>query len=379
MGIYQTSPAGPHNSSFGDHTMNRSFRKLAIFAGLALIVPAAGACRDEVSAPPGDILAQDSTLSLEVYSANQDSSIPTQTGADTPVTAPDSAPRAGIPAATIAVAPAPAEPAATPAPRRASASPIRAREANAQARRRTSTRTVASRTRRSSRVSTTERATRRTASTRQRSSATRASATTGTSSTSRSGPIGGAVGGNSAGRRVAMRATATLPVGSELSLESGQRICSSGLNVGDEFSAVLAEGVVGPLGTVIPQGATANGEIVSLANNSKANALGLHIESITIDGKKYPVSSQITYSEVDRVRKRSAGSTAARTAAGAGVGGLIGHVVGGDVASTAIGAAGGAIAGAVTAARTRSYDQCVPNGGRITAELTQPLKVQLSE
>ncbi len=176
-----------------------------------------------------------------------------------------------------------------------------------------------------------------------------------------------------------MRATATLPVGSELALESGQRICSSGLNVGDEFSAVLAESVVGPMGTVIPEGATATGEIVSLASNSKANALGLHIESITIDGKKYPVSSQITYSKVDRVRKRSAGSTAARTAAGAGIGGLIGHVVGGDVTSTAIGAAGGAIAGAVTAARTRSYDQCVPNGGRITAELTQPLKIQLSE
>lgn len=178
-----------------------------------------------------------------------------------------------------------------------------------------------------------------------------------------------------------MRGSAIVPAGSEFALETSRRICANTSNVGDEFSARLTQGVVGPLGTVIPEGAIANGEISSLTKRKgEKNAIGLRIESITVDGTTYPVSSQVTYTEVDRVRTRSRGVSAGKAAAGAGIGALLGHVVGGNTQSVVIGAAGGAVAGAVTSsARSRNFDECVPEGGRITAELTQPLKVRLSE
>lgn len=176
-----------------------------------------------------------------------------------------------------------------------------------------------------------------------------------------------------------MRGSAVLPAGSELAFEVNHRICANTSNVGDEFSARLARGVVGPLGTVIPEGAIANGEISSLTKKGERIAIGLRIESITVDGTTYPVSSQVTYTEVDRVRTRSRGGSAGKTAAGAGIGALLGHVIGGSTQSMVIGAAGGAVAGAVTSARSSGFDECVPDGGRITAELTQPLKVRLQE
>jgi hypothetical protein len=170
--------------------------------------------------------------------------------------------------------------------------------------------------------------------------------------------------------------------GSEISLTSGQRVCTNTNSVGDKFTAQIANPVMGANGTVIPVGATAVVSITSLHRSEKAGdniEIGLRVESIAYDGKTYPVSSETTYAQVDRVRAESSGSTARKVATGAAIGAVLGQILGGKTKSTVIGAGAGAAAGAVIANRNADYDGCVPSGGNITIRLTQPLTIQATE
>jgi len=60
------------------------------------------------------------------------------------------------------------------------------------------------------------------------------------------------------------------------------------------------------------------------------------------------------------------------------IGAIAGQIFGHKTKSTVIGAATGAAAGAVVAGATGKYDGCVPNGGRISLKLNQPMTVQQS-
>lgn len=170
--------------------------------------------------------------------------------------------------------------------------------------------------------------------------------------------------------------------GSEISLTAGQRICTNTNSVGDRFTAQIADPVMGANGTVIPVGATAVVSITSLHKSEKAGddiEIGLRVESIAYDGKTYPVSSETTYAQVDKVRSQSSGETARKVATGAAIGAVLGQILGHKTKSTVIGAGAGAAAGAVIANRNADYDGCVPDGGRITIRLTEPLTIQASE
>jgi hypothetical protein len=170
--------------------------------------------------------------------------------------------------------------------------------------------------------------------------------------------------------------------GSEIALSSGQRICTNTNTIGDKFTAQIADPVMGANGTVIPVGATAVVSITSLhkSQNSGDNIqIGLRVESITYAGKTYPVSSEVTYAQVDRVRVQSRTDDAKKVAAGAAIGAVLGQILGHRTKSTVIGAGAGAAAGAVIANRSADYDGCVPSGGRITIRLTEPLTIQVTE
>lgn len=341
--------------------MNKSLRNLVITAGIAFAVQAVAGCQGDTP-DSADALAQDSTLNLEVMLANQDTSLQAQLGADTLAAAPDPIASDTEPVA-VAASPSPAASQSAPSRR------ARSQRAPTQSRARTVRSTRTSRRARAE-VQNTSRSL----------PARRASTTTRGTPAAVSRPAIASGSSTAVRGRFPMRGSAILPAGSELSLEASRRICTGTSSVGDEFSARLAQDIVGPLGTVIPEGSIANGEVSSLTKTKgEKHAIGLRIESITVDGTTYPVSSQVTYTQVDRVRARSRGGSAGKTAAGAGIGALLGHVVGGNTQSVVIGAAGGAVAGAVTSARSRGFDECVPDGGRITAELTRPLKVRLSE
>jgi hypothetical protein len=170
--------------------------------------------------------------------------------------------------------------------------------------------------------------------------------------------------------------------GSQISLNAGQRVCTNTNSVGDRFTAEIAEPVMGANGTVIPVGATAVVSITSLHRSEKAGEeieIGLRVESIAYGGKTYPVTSETTYAQVDKVRSQSGGETARKVATGAAIGAVLGQILGHKTKSTIIGAGAGAAAGAVIANRNADYDGCVPSGGRITIRLTEPLTIQASE
>jgi hypothetical protein len=173
----------------------------------------------------------------------------------------------------------------------------------------------------------------------------------------------------------------TIATGSEISLYSGQRVCTNTYAVGDRFTASVAESVQGSNGVAIPAGATAVIELTSLKRSENANdniQMEFAVRSIAFNGKTYPVSSTVTAAEVQKVRNGDASNDAKKVATGAVVGAVLGQIFGHHTKSTVIGAAGGAAAGAIVAGATGKYDGCVPNGGRISLKLNQAMVVQQS-
>ena len=173
------------------------------------------------------------------------------------------------------------------------------------------------------------------------------------------------------------RALGTVSVGQEMSFYSGQKVCTNTNSVGDRFTAQIAEPVQGSNGATIPAGATAVVEITTLHRSQRSNDnidVGLRVVSITFNGKTYPVVSEVSYAQVERVRGES--STTSDAIKGAAIGAVLGQILGHRTKSTVIGAAGGAAAGAAIGAANAKVDGCILSGGRITVKLTQPLVIQ---
>jgi hypothetical protein len=174
------------------------------------------------------------------------------------------------------------------------------------------------------------------------------------------------------------RGMGTIATGSEISLYSGQRVCTNTYAVGDRFTASVAESVQGSNGVSIPAGATAVIELTSLKRSENANdnvEMEFVVRSIAFNGKTYPVNSSVTSAQVEKVRNGDASNDARKVATGAIIGAIAGQIFGHKTKSTVIGAATGAAAGAVIAGATGKYDGCVPNGGRISLRLNQPVVV----
>jgi YmgG-like glycine-zipper protein len=177
------------------------------------------------------------------------------------------------------------------------------------------------------------------------------------------------------------RGVGTIASGAEIALYSGQRVCTNTYNVGDRFTASVAESVQGSNGVAIPAGATAVIELTSLKRSENANdniEMEFVVRSIAFNGKSYPVNSTVTSAQVEKVRNGDASNDGKKVATGAIIGAIAGQIFGHKTKSTVIGAATGAAAGAVVAGATGKYDGCVPNGGRISLKLTQAMVVQQS-
>jgi hypothetical protein len=173
----------------------------------------------------------------------------------------------------------------------------------------------------------------------------------------------------------------TIASGSDISLYSGQRVCTNTYAVGDRFTASVAESVQGSNGVSIPAGATAVIELTSLKRSENANdnvEMEFVVKSIAFNGKTYPVNSSVTAAQVEKVRNGDASNDGKKVATGAVIGAIVGQIFGHKTKSTVIGAATGAAAGAVVAGVTGKYDGCVPNGGRISLKLNQAMVVQQS-
>jgi hypothetical protein len=180
------------------------------------------------------------------------------------------------------------------------------------------------------------------------------------------------------GTRGSEGSVGTIAAGTSINLASNSRVCTNTNKAGDRFTARVTAPVSGSNGVTIPAGATATVEVVSLKRSENANdpiVMTLRVVSLQVNGKTVPVSSDVTYAQVDRERTTTKTKDAQKVATGAVIGAIAGQILGKDTKSTVIGAATGAAAGTAVAMGTANYDGCIPDGGRITIALNSPVQV----
>lgn len=301
----------------------RSFRPTAIYASAAIALLTLAACNKPDAGK--DALAQDTSLTRDLQLANADTTAQPQLK-DVPTTPPPAPPKAAVVEQRhVASAPPPRRRTPTPTPRQP--------EKVAQT---------------------------------PQPITTTPSGNTVVVAPSKGASSEGAVG--------------VVAAGTNISMSSGQRVCTNTNSVGDRITATLSEAVTASNGVMIPAGATAVLEVTSLGRSNQAGEnmnIGLVVRSISYGGKTFPVNGEIVSAGVEKV-KAADNNDATKVAGGAVVGAILGRILGGrsKTKGTIIGAAGGAAAGAVLAHQTEKYDACLPSGGKVVVRLDSPMSVQ---
>lgn len=166
--------------------------------------------------------------------------------------------------------------------------------------------------------------------------------------------------------------------GARMALASDTRVCTNSHRVGERFTATLRDPVFGSDGSVIPGGSKAEFEITALKrseNSSDEIVIGLAVQSVEVNGTRYPVSAETKQFALEKVR---ASNDAKKVVGGAVIGAVVGQVIGKDTRSTVIGAATGAAAGTAAAVATANHEGCVPAQGIIEVVLTSPLTIPIA-
>ena len=174
--------------------------------------------------------------------------------------------------------------------------------------------------------------------------------------------------------------TGTISAGTTINLSAEQKICTNTHKAGDRFIATVRETVTGTNGVTIPAGSKATVQVVSMKKSENARdqaSIVLNVINVQIGSTAYPIQSQIASAEVAQGER--SGKDAQKVAIGAAIGAGIGQVLGKDTKSTVIGAATGAAAGTAVAMGTANYEGCIPQGGRITINLTSPATIGVSQ
>ncbi len=165
----------------------------------------------------------------------------------------------------------------------------------------------------------------------------------------------------------------TIPAGTALEVTVDETVSSKTSNEVDHFAASLAAPVFVRGQQLLASRSPVSGTVTvsKSAGRFKGNAeLGLTLDSITVDGRRYKIRTT-TYSE-------KSGSRGKRTALGTGIGAAAGAAIGaiaGGGKGAAIGAGAGAGAGVAGSALTGERDVSVPAESKITFELSEPLTI----
>jgi len=165
-----------------------------------------------------------------------------------------------------------------------------------------------------------------------------------------------------------------LPVGTEVSVRTNERIDSRDVVEGQTFSAQIEEDIRDTDGSVaIPRGS----DVWLVTRRVEVNGdITLDVDSISVAGRRYRVS---TSDEELQSRKDGVGGNA-RTGRYVGGGAVLGAIIGaiaGGGKGAAIGAASGAGAGAATQIITRGREVHVPAESVIRFRLDRPLRLRL--
>ena len=176
------------------------------------------------------------------------------------------------------------------------------------------------------------------------------------------------------GRATNTSSSGTIANGTQLSVRTNELIDSSTSNVGQTYSAQIASDILDNNGSVtIPKGSDARLVIRSASggNVSSSSDLVLDVDSLTIGGRQYQVSTG------DLAEKGGQGiganqKTAVMVGGGAAIGSIIGAIFGGGKGA-AIGAAVGAGAGAGTEILTKGKQVKIPAETLLSFQLDQDL------
>lgn len=159
--------------------------------------------------------------------------------------------------------------------------------------------------------------------------------------------------------------TITLPIGTEISIRTIDRIDSKKADRSREYAATLDDAVVVDGMTIVPANTSA---FLRVVDKSKAY-LSISLIGLTIDGRRVDVNTD----RVDSRRGSTAKRTAVGAAGGAGAGAAIGAIAGGG-AGAGIGAAVGAATGGIFGHMTAKPIEIAPET-RFTYRLTQPVEI----
>ena len=164
-----------------------------------------------------------------------------------------------------------------------------------------------------------------------------------------------------------------IPAGTTITVTLDQTVNSQTANNGDPFAASLAVPLTSGSLVVLPVGTKVGGTIVTAqsAGKFKGNALlQLVIDSVRINGTRYPMQT----SEFEDVGKGRGKRTAVGAGGGAAFGAIVGALAGGGKGA-AIGALAGGGAGTAGAAFTGKKDIVLPAETRLHFKLAQPLTI----
>jgi hypothetical protein len=181
-------------------------------------------------------------------------------------------------------------------------------------------------------------------------------------------PPSGVPGGQRGGMDV------TIPAGAVLRIRINRGLDSNHIQPGSAFDGTVLTDVVAGGAVAIPRGATVSGTVVDAkkAGVFKGEGeLGLQINTVTLGGLVYPVSTQVWQREG---RDKTVG-TVNNTVAGSAVGALFGAVLGGGKGA-AIGAGVGAGAGLASAAGSPRGQVIIPPESVLTFTTAQPVAVK---
>lgn len=177
--------------------------------------------------------------------------------------------------------------------------------------------------------------------------------------------------------------TTTIPAGTQVSIRADEAIDSKNAYVGQRYAADVAADVTDSSGTVIiPRGSQA--ELIlhdandsNYNNNANTNSsnqnLVLDLDSVTVNGQRYIVSTQDVTSTGSGIGANK--KTGEYVGGGALLGAIIGAVAGGGKGA-AIGAAVGAGAGAGGVILTKGHQVSVPVETVLKFKLDQDLQLR---
>lgn len=175
-------------------------------------------------------------------------------------------------------------------------------------------------------------------------------------------------------------ATATVAVGTTLTVSLDETLSTETSQPGDAFTATVQDPIYASDGHVlIPSGATVRGRVVQVQKSDRVGEtamLNLAFEAVSFGEASYPLEASVLSASPERVSRQSGRETAGKAAAGAAAGAILGRVLGKDTKSTIKGAVIGAAAGTAIAMGTADVDAVLKAGSLMVIKVDVPIDVE---